>query len=153
MAAPGENKLRSLYVKFPMGTPLTSADLTRLGISADLAVHYARSGWLTRLARGVYLRPGEELSLHPSLRLLESKIDGLHVGGKTALDWYGVRHHVSQQSTLHLYGWAAARLPDWFQQKFPSECHRKRMFLEQPSTLLHAGRLEGRADAPLTSEP
>lgn len=89
-------------------TFLRTLELARLGVSADLAVHYARAGWLKRLARGVYLRPEQGLSLYPSLLLLERGIEGLHVGGKSALAWYGVRHYVPQQEILHLYGWMAA---------------------------------------------
>jgi hypothetical protein len=88
-------------------TFLRTLELARLGMSADLAVHYARAGWLKWLARGVYLRPEQGLSLYPSLLLLERRIEGLHVGGKSVLAWYGVRHYVPQQETLHLYGWMA----------------------------------------------
>jgi hypothetical protein len=132
---------------------LTSEALAGLGISADLAVHYVRSGWLNRLARGVYVRPGEALLLHPSLRFLERKVEGFHVGGKTALDWYGVRHYVSQQQTLHLYGLATTKLPDWFRERFPSEYHRKRLFDEQSDTLLHVAPFENRSDGPRVSAP
>ena len=125
----------------------------RLGISADLAVYYARAGWLVRLARGVFRRPEQALSLHPSLKLLETRIEGLHVGGKSALDWQGVRHYVAQQETLHLYGWAAARLPEWFLKEFPAEYHRKRLFDEQPGALLHVLPFEGRNEAPQLSIP
>ena len=120
MATTPKSKLNVLYTELPAGSPLNSAALAAMGISADLAVHYARSGWLVRLARGVYCRPGEALSLHPSLLLLQRQIAGLHVGGKTALDWYGVRQYAAQQATLHLYGWDSARLPDWFVQHFTS---------------------------------
>ncbi len=136
-----------------MGTPVTSAQLAEMGISADLAVHYARAGWLQRLARGVYRRPGKSLELHPSLVVLQRQIVGLHVGGKTALDWYGVRQYVSQQSVLHLYGWATARLPEWFVKHFPSEYHRKRLFKEEPELMLGVGRFEKRDNAPLVSTP
>ena len=54
MATIKRTKLNSLYRQWAPGTPLTSEDLAALGISADLAVHYARAGWLSRLARGVY---------------------------------------------------------------------------------------------------
>lgn len=128
-------------------------DLAALGISADLAVHYVRSGWLLRLARGVYSRPGDEPALHPSLVLLERRFAGLHVGGKSALDWYGVRHYLSQRPVLQLYGWSAARLPPWFTQRFPAEYHRKRLFDEQPDTLLHVGPFEKRSGAPQVSAP
>ena len=153
MATTERNKLNALYTHLAPGTPLTSEDLGRLSISADLAVHYVRSGWLQRLARGVFARPGDTLLLNPSLRLLERKVAALHVGGKSALEWADVRHYVAQQPTLYLYGWTAARLPDWFLQRFPAEYHRKRVFKEQPTALLHVAPFEKRADAPRVSAP
>ncbi len=153
MATIERNKLNTLYAKLVPGAPLTPEDLARLGISADLAVHYVRSGWLMRLARGVYSKPNDTLALHPSLLLLQRKLEGLHVGGKSALDWYGVRHYVSQRSALHLYGWAAAKLPHWFTERFPAEYHRKRLFDEEPDALLHVGPFERQSGAPLVSAP
>lgn len=153
MATTTQSKLNALYRHLPSGAPVTTAQLIRMGISADLSVHYARAGWLKRLARGVYCKPGEELSLYPSLVVLEKKITGLHVGGKTALEWYGVRQYVSQKAVLHLYGWAAARLPNWFVQHFPAEYHRKRLFDEKPERMLGVTRFENRDNAPLVSTP
>lgn len=153
MATTTFNKLKDLYTRWAPGTPLTSEDLAALGISADLAVHYVRAGWLTRLSRGVFCRPNETLALHPTLVLLQRKLDGLHVGGKSALDWYGVRHYLSQQPVLHLYGWTAGQLPDWFIERFPAEYHRKRLFDEQADALLHAGPFEKRSGAPNVSAP
>jgi hypothetical protein len=153
MVTINKNKLKTLYTQLAPGTPLVSEDLAALGISADLAVHYVRAGWLMRLARGVYCRPNDTPALHPSLLLLQRRFDGLHVGGKSALDWYGVRQYVAQQPELHLYGWAAGRLPEWFTERFPAQYHRKRLFDEQPDALLHVGPFEGRSAAPQVSAP
>lgn len=142
-----------LYTRLVPGAPLTSEDLAALGISADLAVHYVKAGWLTRLARGVYGRPNDTLALHPSLLLLQRRVEGLHVGGKSALDWYGVRQYVAQQPVLHLYGWSAARLPEWFTERFPAEYHRKRLFNEQPGALLHVGMFAQQDGTPQVSMP
>lgn len=146
-------KLNALYSQAVPGTPITSEGLAARGISADLAVHYVRSGWLDRLARGVFIRANDTLALQPSLVLLQSRLEGLHVGGKSALDWHGVRHYLSQQPLLHLYGWDSGRLPDWFTERFPAEYHRKRLFDEQPSALLHVGPFEQRSGAPMVSSP
>jgi hypothetical protein len=86
MATTTRKKLNALYTQWAPGTPLTLEDLAALGISADLAVHYVRADWLTRLMRGVYCRPNDTVALYPSLVLLQRKLDGLHVGGKSALD-------------------------------------------------------------------
>lgn len=151
MATIKRDKLNRLYTHVAPATPLTSDDLAALGISADLAVHYVRAGWLQRLARGVYCRPNDPPALHPSLILLQRSFDGLHVGGKSALDWHGIRQYVSQRPILHLYGWKAGRLPEWFTQRFPAEYHRKRLFKEEPGALLHVRPFENRG--PLVSAP
>lgn len=153
MATMNTSKLNALYTRLAPGTPLTSDDLATLGISADLAVHYVRSGWLMRLARGVFCRPNDPPALHPSLLLLQRKFRGLHVGGKSALDWYGIRHYVSQQPVLQLYGWDTGQLPVWFTERFPAEYHRKRLFDERPEALLHVGPYEKRSGAPQASSP
>lgn len=153
MATTTTNNLKHIYAHLPPGMPVTSEDLMGFGVSGDLAVHYARAGWLNRLARGVYCRPGESLALYPCLELLQRKVPGLHVGGKTALEWYGIRHYVPQTSILHLYGWAAAQLPEWFTVRFPSEYHRKRLFTETPDALLETGKFENQNGAPFTSTP
>lgn len=153
MATKNASKLNSLYTQLSPGMPLTSEDLATLGISADLAVHYVRAGWLTRLTSGVFCRPNDLPALHPSLVLLQRRVKGLHVGGKSALDWYGVRQYVAQRPVLQLYGWAAGHLPEWFTERFPAEYHRKRLFDEQPGALLHAGPFEKRSGAPQVSAP
>jgi len=153
MATIRVNKLKRLYTRLAPGTPLTSEDLATLEISADLAVHYVRAGWLQRLARGVFCRPNDPPALHPSVALLQRGLAGLHVGGKSALDWHGIRHYVSQRPVLHLYGWQAGRLPEWFTERFPAEYHRKRLFDERPDALLHVRPFESRMGAPLLSAP
>lgn len=152
MATKRHTILKTVLAGLPASAPVTMADLAEYGVSADLAVHYVRAGWLTRLERGVFIRPGDTPSLYPSLRLLERKLTGLHVGGKSALEWHGIRHYVSQQTTLHLYGWMAGRLPAWFTGKFPSGYHRKRLFEERAETPLHVTRFAG-DQTPLVSSP
>ncbi len=153
MVTTNPRPLHALYSRLVPGAPLSSEDLAALGISADLAVYYARAGWLTRLARGVYAHPNHPLALQPSLALLQRRIPGLHVGGKSALDWYGLRQYVSQRPLLLLYGWTAARLPEWFCERFPAEYHRKRLFDEQPHSLLHVTPFEQLRGSPQVSTP
>jgi hypothetical protein len=153
MATISNSKLNTLYRQWRPGAPVASSDLARLGISADLAVHYVKAGWLVRLAHGTYTRPGEALGLNPCLKFLEKRIQGLHVGGKSALDWYGIRHYVSPRPTTYLYGWQTAKLPEWFTGAFSGDYRRKRIFKEEPNKLLSAGPFEKQPNAPLVSEP
>jgi hypothetical protein len=147
------SKLNDLFRKLKPGWPVTSEELSALGISADLAVHYVRAGWLARLARGLYVRPDTPLDLYPSLQQLERRFEGLHVGGKTALDWHGVRHNLSQRPELQLYGWASGSLPEWFTERFPASYHRLRLFDEQPAAPLRVSRFQRQPDGPHVSEP
>ncbi len=137
MATEKRNKLNTLYTQVAAGTPITSAGLAALGISSNLAGQYAKSGWLTRLSQGVYARANDVLDLYRCLAVLQDSVEGLHVGGKTALDWHGLRQYVSLQPTLQLYGWETASLPAWFTGRFPAEYRRKRLFREAPGQLLH----------------
>ena len=132
---------------------MTSRELADDGISADLAVHYVRAGWLRRLARGVFTRPDAQLQRDPSLLLLQDMVPGLHVGGKSALDWHGVRHYVSGEPRLHLYGLESAKLPSWFTAVFPAEYHRKRLFQSDSTGMRHVGPFGGRDDGPNVSAP
>ena len=143
LATTDMSKINALYRSVKPGAPVTSADLAALGVSADLAVHYVRAGWLTRLARGVFARPDMPLDLHASLRLLEHRVEGLHVGGKSALEWHGVRHNVPHRPQLQLYGWASGPVPPWFTTRCPSSYRRLRLFDEQPNKPL---RVSHRAD-------
>lgn len=152
MATTTRNLLKTVLAAMPAGTPVSSTDLARYGVSADLAVHYVRAGWLNRLERGVFIRAADTPSLHPSLLLLERKLLGLHVGGKSAFEWRGIRQYVSQHAHLHLYGWVAGHLPAWFTDAFPSHYHRKRLFKEDPNAMLHVSRLQSDTTA-LVSSP
>jgi len=116
-------------------------------------VHYVRAGWLERLARGVYRRPGEALAVHPTLTVLEALYDGLHVGGLTALDWHGVRHYVSARPTLQLYGAHSAQLPSWFTERFAAEYHRKRIFDDVDGAPAQVHRFGEGTDTPIVSDP
>ena len=148
-------KLKNLYRSLKPGTPVTSQELTELGISNDLAVHYVRAGWLNRLARGVFLRPESPLELSPSLRLLERRVAGMHIGGKSALDWHGLRHNLFAKTSLRLYGSESASLPPWFIKHFPeSSYHRLRLFDEEdPQAPVRVRPFQDEEGAPLVSDP
>jgi hypothetical protein len=136
----------------PAGHPVSLAYLKDLGVSEDLAGYYARSGWLTRVAQGLYARPGP-LDLHASLKILELRISGCHIGGRTALAWHGIQHFVRPESPLDLFGLDSVRLPDWFAKSFPAVYRRKRLFAEPGNSLLAVSGFGDAETAPLTSDP
>jgi hypothetical protein len=141
-----------LVTALPIGHPVTLDHLRDLGVSEDLAGYYARSGWLRRLAQGLYARPGS-LDLNACLKILEQRLSGCHVGGRTALAWHGIQHFVRPESPLELFGWESARLPEWFSEPFPAVYRRKRLFDERPELLLAVGGFGDAPMAPLISDP
>lgn len=99
------------------------------GVSAFLAAKHARSGWLKRLAQGVYAFAGDTLNRDQCLLFLQGHIHGLHVAGKTALAWQGVRHNLSFREHLMLWGDdKRAKLPQWFVDQFPASYRSTTLF-------------------------
>lgn len=104
------------------------------GVSAFLAAKHARSGWLKRLAQGVYAFAGDTLNRDQCLLFLQNHISGLHVAGKTALAWQGVRHNLSPREHLMLWGDdKRAKLPPWFTGQFPASYRSTTLFSPKAS--------------------
>jgi len=112
--------IKSLQTGLPRGMPFDLAALSRLGISAKQAAQYAETGWLVRLAQGVYAFPADDLGAHGAVKFLQTRVPGLHVGGKSALALQGVRHNLGARDPLVLWGDARFALPDWFTARFPA---------------------------------
>lgn len=140
-------------IAYPSGVPLTSRELGRLGLTPQRTYDYVQSGWLAKLGRGVFVRPGAPLSLEASLRALESSGFDVHVGGKTALDWYGVRQFVSAKPKTVLYGFGDVRLPPWVTAHFNVEYRRKNLFRSKAQAALALSRFRDQPGMPLVSEP
>lgn len=125
---PRHSLIKQLQTRLPRGMPFDLAALNRLGISAKLAARYVESGWLVRLAQGVYAFPGDELSVHGAIKLLQVRVAGLHIGGKSALALQGVRHNLAARGRLVLWGDTRFALPEWFTSRFPAHYVSARLF-------------------------
>jgi hypothetical protein len=128
MALTNQNSPIKTLAALPRGGPIDTARLKEVGVSPALASHYVRAGWLTRLGRGMFMFPNDELEVAASLRVLARHVPGLHVGGKTALAWRGIRHNVGPREKLTLWGKDSRPLPTWFSQRFPSRYSARRLF-------------------------
>lgn len=126
-AHPPYSLIKELYNTLPRGTPLDMPTLHKIGISNQRAAGYARNGWLTRVGRGVYVFPGESLSLQAALGYLSTQIDGLHVGGYSAL--------TRKSTPLVLWGEARVALPRWFSERFCVRYTSARLFDWDTSSL------------------
>lgn len=119
---------KEALTKLPRGTPLDTATLRSHGVSAFRASALARSGWLIHLARGIYMLPGDTLARDGCLAFLSNRIPGFHVGGKTALEWRGVKHNIAFREVLTLWGNQRKPLPVWFQKRFKSRYQATQLF-------------------------
>lgn len=153
MAPTARHKLNKIIADLEPGVPVTVRDLAASHISADLAGHYQKVGWLDRLGRGVYAKPGAPLDLDASLVTLQQLIPGLHVAGRSALERHGIQQYVGASRTLTLLGSTSAHLPSWFTTHFPASYHQKRIFNEKPDALLYAHPMGERSRRPLVSDP
>jgi len=119
---------RQALASLPRGAPLSTQLLQEQGLSAKQVVRLAEGGWLRRLGRGVYLLPGDELGRDAALAWLGTQVPGLHVAGKTALGWRGVRHNLAFMERLVLWGDVPTTLPDWFTEVFPAAYQATHLF-------------------------
>lgn len=121
---------RRALAELPRGTPLSTRRLQEQGLSAKQVARLAEGGWLRRQGRGVYLLPGDELNRDAALAWLATQVPGLHVAGKTALAWRGVRHNLAFKERLVLWGDAPATLPTWLTTAFPVSYQATQLFAD-----------------------
>jgi len=110
--------IKRLLTELPRGSPFDMETLRAHGIEAKAASSYAREGWLVRLGHGAYALPGDDISAHAAARLLQQRVSGLHVGGKSALALQGVRQNLAPRETLVLWADERFAIPAWFSAHF-----------------------------------
>ncbi len=119
--------IKRLQTTLQRGAPFDLGTLAPLGVSPQRAARYAESGWLVRLAQGVYAFPNDAFGVEGALKFLQQRVPGLHVGGKSALGLQGVRHNLGGD-TLVLWGDRRYELPPWFTSRFPARYVHARLF-------------------------
>lgn len=128
MGKVSQSLIKRVQTELPRGVPFALDTLEDLGVSAKLAAYYADSGWLTRLGQGVYAFPRDELDPHGAVKLLQRRVAGLHVAGKSAMGLQGVRHNLAPREPLVLWGDVRFVLPAWFKSRFPARYTAARLF-------------------------
>jgi hypothetical protein len=138
---------KALLSELPRGQPIGTRWMSEHGLTAKHAARLAKDGWLERIGHGAYTLTGDTLDRDASLAWLTHKVSGLHVAGKTALSWRGVRHNLTFRETLVLWGDKPARLPAWFTTRFPAHYQATHLFDEgMPTELGIAPLPSGRPD-------
>lgn len=116
MTIRNRNKLNNLIKMNPRGVVLTSAQLENQGISRQLVKSYNNTGWLVPIGKGAYALAGSKIDWSSGLPAIQK--DGIHLGGKTALELHGYGHFMpmGKNQVIHLFGSTGIRLPTWFQK-------------------------------------
>jgi hypothetical protein len=112
----------------PRGTPLDTDFLRALGVNPAATTRMVRAGWLRQLSKGAYLLRGDAPSREGVIAYLSRQIVGLHVGGKTALDWQGIRHNIAFRQRIVLWGTHSYRFPAWVGQYLSYTYQTTRLF-------------------------
>jgi hypothetical protein len=116
MSAPREDKLKNVLEAVPAGFIVDAHWLDAHGVSRFLTRKYIKSGWLERLARGVFRRPAPQsvpLDWQTCLLSLQHIMNyQVHAGGSTALGLQGYRHYLplGSPAPVWLYG---KDIPNW----------------------------------------
>ena len=99
-----------------MGAVLLAAFLERNGISRSLQAHYRRSGWLTAVGRGAFVRGREVPSWRAGLHALQVQAElAVHLGGDAALAARGRAHFLRPGGGgVRLFAPRGTTLPAWF---------------------------------------
>ena len=154
MATTHRTKLNRLYTRLAPGTPLTSEDLAALGISADLAVHYVRAGWL-QAAGARRLLPAERsarLAPEPRAAAAATSTDCMSAASRRST---GTAYANTCPNGLS-YIFTAGR-PGAFPSGSPSASRPSTTAsgcsTSSPNALLHVRPFENRNGAPLVSAP
>ncbi|CAM2155723.1 Type IV toxin-antitoxin system AbiEi family antitoxin [Pararobbsia alpina] len=106
-------RLQRLMTEAPRGQPMDTRMLRGFGISPALATYLVKAGWLQRLGKGAYVMTGDAPGREGIIAFLARKTPGLHVGGKTALNWQGVRHNIALDEKVTLWAQKPYAMPIW----------------------------------------
>ena len=129
MAGITENfSFKELVGTLPRGEPLTTAFLAGQGLTSKHASYLAKHGWLIRLGRGAYMLPGDKLTKEGCLNFIFALHPYIHVGGKTALDWRGVRHNVAFREIIELWSTSPVKIPQWLLTEYPCRIQVTKIF-------------------------
>ena len=112
-----------------------------------------KAGWLVRLGRGVFMFPNDDSQRDACLKFLATRMPGLHVAGKTALAWRGVRHNLPPREQLCLWGDTTGKLPEWFTSRFPARYAARRLFGRRLPRNFGLQSLPETPNGPLVSVP
>ncbi|MBR3074773.1 MAG: type IV toxin-antitoxin system AbiEi family antitoxin [Bacteroidales bacterium] len=109
-------KIKNIFDITPWDSVLFSSWLAAQGIDRKGQSLYVQSGWLERIAQGVYKKAGSHPTLYGAVASYNNQLGkSCHVGASSALDLRGYSHFVSMgKPSAYLFTDKESRLPGWF---------------------------------------
>lgn len=86
------------------------------GVDRKLAHKYCKSGYLEKVASGVYVKANDQPNPYAVIRYLQEELRlKLHVSGRTALELQGHSHYLSlgQKNKIYLTSYESRTFPKW----------------------------------------
>lgn len=88
--------------------------LKNYGVYPQLVDRYVKSGWLERLAPGVFIKPGDKPRWSGVVEALQLQYpQHVHIGGRSALEVRGYAHYGRLHQQIHLFTATKLRAPSW----------------------------------------
>ena len=111
-------KIRQILEKAPYGSMLFGEWLSAHGMDAKSQYAYTKSGWLTRISKGVYKLEGTNPTLLATISSYNTQLGkACIVGAYTALELRGYSHYVPMgKPKAYLFTNNDSRLPAWLLQ-------------------------------------
>lgn len=108
-------KIKQILDLVPQDSVFFSSWLSSKGIDRKEQTQYVRSGWLERIATGVYKLEGREPTLYGAVASYDAQLEkNCHVGASSALDLRGYSHFVAiGKPQAYLFTSAEERLQSW----------------------------------------
>jgi hypothetical protein len=90
--------------------------LDKYGVDRKLAHKYCKSGYIERLASGVYVKAHEVPDAYAVIKFLQEEVKlRVHVSGKTALEMHGHSHYLNmgKKAKIFLTSYESRNVPKW----------------------------------------
>ncbi|MFM0039775.1 type IV toxin-antitoxin system AbiEi family antitoxin domain-containing protein [Paraburkholderia strydomiana] len=112
----------------PRSQPLGLRYFAAFEIDAEQVGQLVQQGWLRRLSDDAYLLRGDQPGIDGTIAYLRSHIPDLHVGGRTALEWHRMVHHLSFRERVDLWGDGCVSLPTWAVERLACSYYSHTLF-------------------------
>ncbi len=119
MALNKVTKINQILKNTPKGVVLTTSWLTEQNVSSQLMSEYVKSQWFDYIAKGAYIRSGDNVDINGAIYALQSQLGlSFHFGAASALAYQNISHFIRVNSEVLLFGAKEETVPAWFRKYF-----------------------------------